>query len=149
MSGGVPFGEEIAISIAMTAVTVFFHAIVISGLAAAFRATTSPVWGPMRFVRDSAMLSLESLILMAAHAVEVVAWAYLFMLIGAFETAEQAFYFASVGYTTLGFGDILLPDEWRILAGVIASNGLLLFGLSAAFLLESASRLRIGDNRAG
>lgn len=131
----------------MTAATMFFHAVIISALAAAFRATKGRVWGPARFVRDAVVLSLESLILMAAHTAEVLAWAKLFLHVEAFETFEQSFYFSAVAYTTLGFGDMLLPEEWRILAGAIAANGLLLFGLSAAFLLESAARLRIGETR--
>jgi hypothetical protein len=93
------------------------------------------------------MLTALSLILLAAHAIEVLGWAELFRRLDAFATFEEAFYFASVAYTTLGFGDMLLPQEWRILAGVIAANGLLLFGLSAAFLLETAARLRLGGER--
>lgn len=148
MNGQIPFFEEIAIAGGMVAATVFFHAIVISGLAAVFRATTSKVWGPMRFVRDSFMLSAESLILMAAHAAEVAAWAFLLIHLGAFETFETALYFAGGAYTTVG-GDVFLPREWRILSGALGANGMLLFGLSAAFLLESAQRLRIGDQRKG
>lgn len=147
MATDVPFGEELAIAGAMTAGTVFFHAIIISGLAAIFRATSLRVRGPLRFVRDATVLSVESLILLAAHTLEVLAWAVLFSHIEAFETFEESFYFSSVAYTTLGFGDMLLPPDWRILAGAIAANGLLLFGLSAAFLLESAARLRIGEER--
>lgn len=145
MAGEIPFFEEILIAAAMVAGTVFFHAVIISALAAGFRATSSRVWGPMRFVRDAVVLSIESLILMAAHAVEVAAWAFLFLNIEAFATVEESLYFASVAYTTLGFGDLLMPEEWRVLAGALAANGMLLFGLSAAFLLESASRLRIGE----
>lgn len=145
MTGDIVFAEEMAIAAGMIAGTVFFHAIIISALAAAFRATASRVWGPLRFFRDAIVLALESLVLLAAHGVEMFAWAKLFMHLGAFPTLEEAIYFAAVCYTTLGFGDVLLPEEWRILAGVLAANGLLLFGLSAAFLLESAARLRMND----
>lgn len=147
MIEGVPFSEELTISAAMTGATVFFHAIVISATAAIFRATKSRVWGPMRFLRDSAMLTLLSLILMAAHGMEIWGWAALFVHLQAFTSFEEALYFSSVTYSTLGFGDVLLPTEWRLLAGAIAADGLLLFGLSAAFLLETAARLRLGGER--
>ena len=148
MTEGIPFSEELAISAGMIGATVFFHAIVISTAAAIFRATKSRVWGPMRFVRDSAMLTILSLILMAAHGVEIWSWAALLERLDAFSSLEEALYFASVTYSTLGFGDVLLPAEWRLLAGAIAADGLLLFGLSAAFLLETAARLRLGGERA-
>jgi hypothetical protein len=149
MAGDFPFGEEVLISAAMIAATVFFHAVIISATAAVFRATTSRVWGPMRFVRDSAMLTALSLVLMAAHAVVIWGWAELFVRLGALPNLEEALYFSSVSYTTLGFGDLLLPGEWRLLAGAIAADGLLLFGLSAAVLLETAARLRLGGERTG
>lgn len=147
MAGDIPFGEEMAIAALMIAGTVFFHAVVISALAAVFRATSSRIWGPLRFFRDAVVLSIESLFLLAAHAAEMFAWAVLFLQIDAFKTLEEAVYFAAVCYTTLGFGDLLMPEEWRILAGALAANGMLLFGLSAAFLLESAAKLRIGEQR--
>jgi len=141
------FSEELVISAIMIAATVFFHAVVIAATAAIFRATTSRVWGPMRFMRDSVMLTLLSLVLMAAHLIEIAGWAIMFVKIGAFDSMEPSLYFSASAYTTLGFGDVLLPNEWRLLGGAIAANGFLLFGLSAAFLFEIAARLRLGGER--
>ncbi|MCP3972853.1 MAG: two pore domain potassium channel family protein [Rhodobacteraceae bacterium] len=53
-------------------------------------------------------------------------WAVTFLWLGLFETLEQAVYFALVVYTTLGYGDVLLPLEWRLLGGMSAINGLLM-----------------------
>jgi hypothetical protein len=46
-----------------------------------------------------------------------------------------------VSFTTLGFGDVTLPHDWRLLSGIIAANGLILFGLNTAFLIEILNRL--------
>jgi len=51
-------------------------------------------------------------------------WAVTFRVLGIFDAMEPAVYFAIVSFTTLGFGDILLPTEWRLLSGLAASNGL-------------------------
>ena len=53
-----------------------------------------------------------------------------------FGTLEQALYFSITSFTTLGFGDVVLEPGWRLLAGMTATHGLLLFGLSTAFLVE-------------
>ncbi len=74
--------------------------------------------------------------LLGAISVSVWVWAALFIGIGVFDTLEAALYFAIVAFTTLGFGDIIMPLEWRLLSGLCAANGLLLFGLSTAFLVE-------------
>lgn len=74
-------------------------------------------------------------------------WALAYLEIGAFATLEQAVYFSLVCFTTLGFGDLLLPQDWRILAGMTAANGLLNFGLLTALLIEALRHIRLGQVR--
>ncbi|MGJ8621967.1 MAG: ion channel [Yoonia sp.] len=70
-------------------------------------------------------------------------WAFTLLLLGIFETLELSVYFALVAFTTLGFGDILLPFEWRLLGGMAALNGLLNIGLVTAAMVETMRQLRI------
>lgn len=63
-------------------------------------------------------------------------WALTFYALQIFITLESSVYFSLVAYTTLGFGDILLPPDWRLLAGIASANGLLNFGLLTAMLVE-------------
>ena len=64
-------------------------------------------------------------------------WAALYFILGVFESFETALYFSVVAFTTLGFGDITLNDEWRIMSGMMAANGLVLFSLNTAFIFEA------------
>lgn len=77
----------------------------------------------------------------------VLLWALAYMGLGIFSTFEAAVYFALVAFTTLGFGDILLPTEWRLLSGMAAANGLLLFGLVTATLVETLRDIRQRQRR--
>ena len=70
-------------------------------------------------------------------------WAFTFVALGIFETLETSVYFALVAFTTLGFGDILLPVEWRLLGGMAALNGLLNIGLVTAAMVETLRQLRL------
>lgn len=72
-------------------------------------------------------------------------WALAFMGLGVFTTLEESVYFSLVTFTTLGFGDVLLPKEWRLLAGMAAANGLLNFGLLTALLVEALRHVRLGQ----
>jgi hypothetical protein len=65
---------------------------------------------------------------------EVWCWALLYLFLGALETIEKAVYFSTVTFTTLGFGDIVLDEEWRLLSSFEAANGLLMFGWSTALV---------------
>ncbi|MFD0986944.1 potassium channel family protein [Methyloligella solikamskensis] len=83
-----------------------------------------------------ATLQLAALVLwlFLATITEVWSWALLYLALGAFDTLEHAVYFSTVTFTTLGFGDITLDDQWRLLSSFEAANGLLLFGWSTALL---------------
>ncbi len=89
-------------------------------------------------------------LLTLTHMAEVALWALVYVLIGAAPASGNDFYFAFVNYTTLGYGD-LLPDEgWRLLGPMAAANGVLLFGWSTALIfgaLQRAAR-RLGLEKA-
>lgn len=70
-------------------------------------------------------------------------WAIALYALGVFIEFEPSVYFALVAFTTLGFGDILLPQEWRLLGGMAAANGLLMFGLLTAILVETLRETRL------
>ncbi len=70
-------------------------------------------------------------------------WALTFLGLGVFGDLETSVYFSLVAFTTLGFGDILLPIEWRLLGGMAALNGLLNIGLVTAAMMEVLRQLRL------
>jgi len=73
--------------------------------------------------------------------VEVGAWAGTYLLIGAIQEAESAFYFSTVTFTTLGYGDIVLTGQWRILSDFEAANGIIMFGWSTAVIFAAVQRI--------
>lgn len=72
-------------------------------------------------------------------------WAFALRVLGIFATMEASVYFSLVAFTTLGFGDILLPVDWRLLGGMAAANGLLSMGLMTAMLIEIMRHVRVGQ----
>ncbi len=72
-------------------------------------------------------------------------WAAALLWLDVFHTLEVSVYFSLVAFTTLGFGDVLLPLEWRLLSGMAAANGLLLMGLLTAMLVEVLRDLRLAQ----
>ena len=89
-----------------------------------------------------AVLVLSLLWTLGMMTVAIWLWAEAFYLLNIFASFEESVYFALVSFTTLGFGDILLPVEWRLLSGIAAANGLLLFGLLTAILVETIRETR-------
>jgi hypothetical protein len=89
------------------------------------------------------MLCLAMLLSFSTVVIGVWIWAVTFRLLDIFVTMEGAVYFSIVAYTTLGFGGILLPQDWRLLGGMASANGLLNFGLLTAMLVEVLRYVRV------
>ena len=75
------------------------------------------------------------------HLSEIAVWAVFYAWSKAMPDLQSAMYFSVVTYTTTGYGDLVLPKEWRLLAGVEALTGILMCGWSTAFFLTIGSRL--------
>ena len=72
-------------------------------------------------------------------------WAMAYYWLGTFSTLEEAVYFSIVCFTTLGLGDVILPQDWRILAGMEAANGFVNFGLLCALFIEALRQIRLNQ----
>jgi len=79
--------------------------------------------------------------LIMIHLAEIVVWALFYWWQQCLPDAESSFYFAGITYTTVGYGDLVLPAEWRLLAPVEALTGILMCGLSTGFFFALVSRL--------
>jgi len=68
------------------------------------------------------------------HMIEIAIWAAFYFGNSLFSDFETALYFSTTSYTTIGFGDVVLPRAWRMLGGIEGVTGVLLCGLSTAFV---------------
>jgi Ion channel len=75
-------------------------------------------------------------LLMTTHALEVIVWSFAYSIVDAAPPDANLVYFAFVNYTTLGYGDVLPVERWRLLGPMTAMNGVLLFGWSTAVIFE-------------
>ncbi|MGX9357221.1 potassium channel family protein [Roseobacteraceae bacterium S113] len=86
-------------------------------------------------------LLLTLFVLLSAHTVQIWTWAIVFMSVSDLPDLPTSFYFATVTYTTLGYGDIVLGEGARIVATFCAITGLLTFGISTAFMIGVLSKV--------
>ena len=79
------------------------------------------------------LVSIFAFILLL-HLAEACIWAGFYYLAGLFQDLETALYFSLNTYSTVGYGDVVLPEAWRFVGTMEALSGVLLCGVSTAFL---------------
>jgi Ion channel len=79
-------------------------------------------------------------LLIVIHLFAIFVWALFFWLAKCLPNLESSFYFSAVTYATIGYGDLVLPKEWRMLGPIEGFTGILMFGLSTAFFFIVVSK---------
>jgi hypothetical protein len=119
------------------------HAVTMTFVVYAAHAVGTRLKAPPSVVLTGAT-SATAAVLMAAHAGEVVVWALTYRIVDAAPPGTDRLYFAFVNYTTLGYGDVLPEESWRLLGPMTAMNGVLLFGWSTAVIFEVLRKTMAG-----
>lgn len=75
------------------------------------------------------------------HLIEIAIWAGFYVWQDAMPDFSTASYFSAVTYTTTGYGDLVLPEAWRLVGAVEALTGILMCGWSTGFFFAIGSRM--------
>jgi voltage-gated potassium channel len=134
----------ILISLILVAITIAIHA---SGslwwLSYMYRRKTRKN-EPLSFRKGITILSFTAIFLLLLHFIEISLWAVVYLKlpqVDGFAHIEEAAYFSMITYTTVGYGDITLEPQWRLLSGFEAMDGILLFGWSTAMFFSAVQRI--------
>jgi hypothetical protein len=131
--------QHLLIAAVLVAVTVALHAagfgLVLSRLLKTRHSPPSRAW-PISW-----LLIRLAWLLILIHVAAITVWALLYWWLQCLPDAESAFYFSGVTYTTLGYGDVVLPDQWRLLAPIEGLTGILMCGLSAGLFFATVARI--------
>lgn len=120
--------SKLLIAFTLMAVCVAIHAV---GLIGVFRWTQARLArGTQNFWPSAWRLVRVASWTVFLHLLQILVWAFLYAWRGALPDFTTAAYFSAVTYTTTGYGDLVLPGEWRLVGGVEALTGILMCGLS-------------------
>jgi voltage-gated potassium channel len=106
-------------------------------------------WGLTHMARDkhrlgparaSALIVRYATVMVSLHLCQILLWAGFYRW-NCFPSWESAFYFSSVSYSTVGYGDLILPRMWRVLGPLEAMTGVLMCGMSVSLLFAVVTRL--------
>ena len=131
-----PFIVGVAATVATIAIhALTFHIIVVSLRRDLKRGRLGArTWVNMTFTMATILLALGS------HLAEIALWAFVLDISGAVADIGAAIYSSAGSYTTSG-SDIVLSPQWKLLGPFEAVDGMLMFGVSTAFIFAVVNRL--------
>jgi hypothetical protein len=81
------------------------------------------------------------LAMLTLHGIEIWLFAALYWLLGAVGQLEAALYFSTISYSTVGYNDAHIADNWRLLGAFESILGIFLLGWSTAFFFRMLGRI--------
>jgi hypothetical protein len=90
--------------------------------------------GWLTAIRAIRPLAVSMLVMMIANVLQIALWGVLFVWLGEFAELYPAIYHSGVNFTSLGYGDVVMNQEWKLLGPLEAANGMLMLAMSAAAL---------------
>ncbi len=142
--------REILVAFALVSINVSIHA---TGMVELFRWLTRKqpkIEKEFGAVNDILLFIKIFAVILSLHLVQICVWAGFYALWGILKDFEPSLYFSIASYTTIGYGDVVLPVGWRLLGAIEGITGVLTFGWSTGVIFAVASRLlaiRVRQNR--
>jgi len=127
--------QQVLIGSGLMLLTTVVHAI---GMSIGFRWLTSVHNRrelELSMISRSLVVGVLVLIMFVATLIESGFWAALYLSLDTISEFENALYFSLVTYTTLGYGDVVLEGQWRLLSSFQAANGIIMFGWTTAVII--------------
>lgn len=133
--------NQLSLASAMVLITVLVH---LTGLAVLVRILRSnhKLMQPLT-VSPLVLLLIAALGIFTIHTIEIWLYALLYVLLGASKNFEEALYFSTVTYATVGYGDLVFSKNWRILGAIEGATGIIMLGWSTAFLVSLLAKMRL------
>jgi len=138
---------NIAFGALLTASTVAVHALCTASLIAFLRAMHVDHWALRSVWTRVTVISALVVGMFLVSVVEAGLWSATYVSLGAIPDFSEALYFSVVTFTTLGYGDVTVHDQWRLLASLEAADGTITFGWTTALIVAVSHRIYVGDAR--
>jgi hypothetical protein len=136
--GGDPMLVTLLIALVLMGSSVAVHA---AGVAAALYRLQARDVSSVRLWSSTWIFVRLAAWIVLLHVVEIAVWGVFYAAIDAMPGIRDSLYFSAVTYTTTGYGDFVLPAEWRLVGGVEALTGILMCGWSTGFFFATVNRL--------
>jgi voltage-gated potassium channel len=133
--------QQVLFALAFASVTVFLHAVGTVRVVFPAIGMRQNIAEAQHLRRPVWTLTLLVGLLLVLHVFEMAIWAAAYAAKGIFSDFETSLYYSVKSYTTVGYGDVLPPNSWRLLGPLEAAVGILMLGWSTGIIVAAVQRL--------
>ena len=127
---------NVMLGLGVMVVCLFVQALLVA-VAIVFYARRRDSIDALSFVSTVLLIGAVMLVLVVGNFLQVIIWGAVFVHLGEFESYRVAAYHSAVNFATLGYGDIVMSEQHRILGPMQAINGVLMIGVSTAVMMST------------
>ena len=106
----------------------------------------------LRMSYSAALVMRATIAIIILQGIIILLWACCYRWL-CFPSWNSAFYFSATSYSTVGYGDVVVPLKWRLLGPLESMMGVLMCGISVSLLfalithlVNKSPELRVGAN---
>ena len=146
MALSITFVHQLGAAVLLVSLTLWLQYAGVTALIAWVRHTVETDIHKLGSFRSAGLVIKSTLAIITLHGLQILLWASCYRWL-CFPSWESALYFSSTSYSTVGYGDVVLPLEWRLLGPLESMVGVIMAGVSVSILFAIVTRLVDGEER--
>jgi hypothetical protein len=142
VDGALSWNGDWAWSLPLIALCVIFHVMGLGFFNAKLLDTVRPTERQRHLLLSfGVVMGITTLMATLLHAIEATIWAGAYQLLGALPDSKSAMLYSLEAMTSYGHVDLHLAPHWQLMGALEALNGMILLGLTTAFLYGTIQRV--------
>jgi len=138
--------QQVGAAVLLVLLTLCLQCAGVAALVTWLRSVAARGLHDLRMFHSAALVMQTTVAVIILHGVVILLWASCYRGL-CFPSWESAFYFSASSYTTVGYGDVVLPLKWRLLGPLESMVGMLMSGISVGLLFAVITHLVEGESR--
>jgi voltage-gated potassium channel len=140
------FVQHAGVAVLLVVLSLLLQCAGVAAIITWLRSVTAKDIHKVQLFHSAALVMQTTVAVIVLHGIIILLWASCYRWL-CFPSWESAFYFSASSYATVGYGDVVLPSNWRLLGPLESMIGLLMCGITVGLLYALVTRLLDGEAR--
>lgn len=134
------FARQLGTAVVLVTLTLWIQCLGMAELIHWARASIDRGMSRLNALHAAILMIRFSILVIILHFFQILLWSGFYRWY-CLPSWESSFYFSATSYSTVGYGDVILPRLWRLMGPVESVTGVLMCGISVSFLFVVATKI--------